>query len=96
MYYAIELFNNHDITVRDVSDSYVDEMIEELPFYKDKTMFSTPDGIVVTNYKVSSFYLKDKNKRRKLLNNLLESEDCYTNTNFFLNAVSANENVENV
>lgn len=92
MYYAIELFNKHDLMVKDVSDSLMEEILEELSLYADKVKINTPDGFIVTNHKISTYYLKDKAKRAKILNSLLSSEDCFDNDNFVMNAISSNEN----
>ncbi len=93
MYYAIELFNKHDIIVKDVSDRLMEEILEELSLYKDRLKFNTPDGVMVTNHKISTYYLKDKEKRKVILSNLLSSEDCFDNDNFVMNAISSNQNV---
>ena len=94
MYYAIELFNKHDIIVKDVADSLMEEILEELSMHKDKVKFNTPDGLMVTNHRISTYYLKDKEKRMKILNKLLSSEDCFDNDSFVMNAISSNENVK--
>lgn len=96
MYYAIELFNRHDILINDISDSLMEEILEELSMYKDKSKINTPDGLLVTNHKISTYYLKDKEKRRKILNKLLSSENCFDNDSFIMSAISANDNIVNV
>jgi hypothetical protein len=96
MYYAIELFNKHDILINDISDRLMEEILEELSMHKDKTKINTPDGFLVTNNKISTYYLKDKEKRRKLLNSLLSSENYFDNDSFIMNAIIANDNVVNV
>jgi uncharacterized protein YxjI len=96
MYYAIELFNKHDIIVKDVSDHLMEEILEELSLYKDRLKFNTPDGVMVTNHKISTYYLRDKEKRKKILNNLLSSENCFDNDSFVMSAISSNNNVINV
>lgn len=94
MFYAIELFNKHDIIVKDVSDRLMDDLLEEISLHKDKFKFNTPDGVLVTNHKISTYYLKDKEKRRRILNSLLSSEDCFDNDNFVMCAISSNRNIE--
>jgi hypothetical protein len=96
MYYTIELFNKHDIMVQDISDSFMEEILEELSMYKDRTKINTPDGIIITNHKISTYYLRDKEKRRKILNSLLSSDNCFDNDAFVMNAISANDNNTNV
>jgi hypothetical protein len=93
MFYAIELFNKHDIIIKDVSDRLMDEILEELSFHKDKLKFNTPDGVMITNHKISTYYLRDREKRKKILNNLLSSEDCFDNDEFVMSAISSNQNI---
>ena len=92
MYYAIELFKQHDITIKDVPESHLDEIIEDLPAYGDRIMLNHPDGVVITNKKMLTFYCKSKEKRLEMLNNLLKSQDCFNNSTFFMNTVSSNGN----
>lgn len=92
MYYAIELFNKHDIMVKDVNDRLMDEILEELRLYPDKLKINTPDGVILTDHKMSTYYLRDKDKRRKILSKLLSSDDCFDNDSFVMNAISSNEN----
>lgn len=95
MYYAIELFDKYDILVKDVHDRLMEEILEELSMHKDKMRINTPDGFIVTNHKISTYYLKDKEKRMKILNRLLSSEDCFDNEAFVMNAISSNDNQKN-
>jgi hypothetical protein len=70
----------------------MEEILEELGMYKDRLKFNTPDGIMVTNHKISTYYLNDKEKRKDILNNMLSSEDCFDNDTFVMNAISSNQN----
>lgn len=90
MYYAIELFRNNDISITSISDSHLQEILDDLPYYHDRIAIYRKDGITIRdNTKITSYY-NDRTKRNNMVMNIIES-DCHFNENDFLVPYPAND-----
>ncbi len=82
MYYAIELFKNNDISIINISDSHLQEIIEDLCYYQGRIAIYRKDGITIRdNTKITSYY-NNRNKRNEIVMNLLESDNNFNENDF--------------
>ena len=71
MYYAIELYEKQDITIKNVKNSYLHEIMEDLPLYKNKKVFTGDNCITVIDGKQLTAYYKCEEKRNNMVANML-------------------------
>lgn len=83
MYYAIELYEKEDITIKNIKNSHLEEIVEDVEAYKDRTLSRHNDCIKITDGKTVTVYFKDEEKRNKTVSNLLNCGEYLYDRNVF-------------
>ena len=71
MYYAIELYEKQDLTVRDIEDHIFKEIIEELNFHKDKKIYVHRQFVAIESGKFLTAYFANEQYRNNMVAEIL-------------------------
>ena len=74
MYYAVEIYQKHDIIIKDVSDSEYESVLEDSYGAPNKFITYRSDGSTIKTGRQITTYYNDKNKRNEFVYSLLESD----------------------
>lgn len=77
MYYTIEYFGKDEITIRTITNSHFQEIMDDLPYYNDKNIFHEEDGIKIMDNKKTTLFYRAKEKRDIMVMNILASDSDY-------------------
>ncbi len=74
MYYAIELYEKEDITLKSIKNSQLEEMVEDIEAFKRNRSVTRNDNVVVIkDDKMIAAYYKNEDKRNNMVFLLLNS-----------------------
>lgn len=71
MYYAIELYEKQDLTVRDLEDHIFKEIIEEVNLHKDKQIYIHRQFVAIKDGRFLTAYFANEDKRNEMVAEIL-------------------------
>jgi len=95
MYFAIEIFPHHDLIIKNITDEELNEIIEDVPLYKNRRVFYKEDQIMITNFQIYTTYYKDEEKRAEMVAKLLASREYLKKPDFFTSVSSPKVTLKN-
>jgi len=75
MYYAVEVYPKHEITIRNITDSEYDSIIEDSYEAPNRFITYRADGSTIKHGSQVTSYYNEKKKRDDFVCSILEADD---------------------